>query len=331
MNKHFLPLLGAALLIAVPTIALLPGCGGGDGGLLQSNTPASQTYRSNLQLSSGQTAALTLKVTGTVANGTLVVPNSSRNRLSHGSSNLLSAAVAAGTYPVAGAISAPNGFNVSGSFPSPLGDFSIAGQLPVSNGNGNYTLTVGGETTNGSFISTTPTTGPLPTSTATPSVTAVPGPVGNDGSIQLSVLSSLGANFGASRFDTNNVAVLGTQTQSGRGGFRINSADASGRALKFSSIGLDWPKYTLQVGQTFKFDGFFDSLTVTSGDKTWSAGGVDFTNSTAGTLSVTSIQGTTVVLEAKNLVVSNGRFTSNPTTLTLNGNFTVQIPVAPTD
>ena len=176
MNKHLLSLLGAALLVAVPMVALLPGCGGG-GGLIQPNTPASQTFQSNLQLSSGQSAALTLKVTGTAANGTLVVPpSSSQQRLRQGSSNLLAAAVAAGTYPVAGAVSANSGFNVSGSFPSPLGDFSIAGQLPVGNINGDYTLTVGDQTASGAFVAPTTTTGPPATATPKPVVTVTPTP-----------------------------------------------------------------------------------------------------------------------------------------------------------
>ena len=177
MKTHLFSLFGAALLVAVPTVALLPGCGGGSSGLVQPNTPASQTFQSNLQLSSGQSAALTLKVTGTAANGTLVVPpSSSQKRLNHGTSNLLAAAVAAGAYPVAGTVSANNGFNVSGSFPSPLGDFSIAGQLPVGNINGDYTLTVGDQTASGAFVAPTTTTGPPATATPKPVVTVTPTP-----------------------------------------------------------------------------------------------------------------------------------------------------------
>ena len=157
-------LLAGALLVATPVALLVPGCGGGSSTL----TPT-QNFASNLVLSSSQTAQLALSVTGNKVQGTITVANSpaSQGR----STRQVTFAIPVGTYFYNGSLTPPNTFTASGTFPAPVGVFTITGQVPISSGSGNYTLTVNGQTTSGTFFVTPLTATPIGTRT-TPTITA---------------------------------------------------------------------------------------------------------------------------------------------------------------
>lgn len=125
MKKQTL-LVGAMLLTSIPVGLLLPGCGGGGGGLLN----PTQTYAANLVLSPSQRAQLALRVTGGTASGTLVVPQfiSVAGR----KTAALTEIIGPGTYPLTGTVSGT--FTASTTSPTATGTGTITPPTTTATG-----------------------------------------------------------------------------------------------------------------------------------------------------------------------------------------------------
>lgn len=151
--------MGALALIALPAVALFPGCGGGkaDYGV--------GTFSSNVTLSAAQTALLVVNTGGGGANGFLNVnaPIASVASASK-STRAFGFTIAKGNYPFTGSFSPPARFSVAGTFPSSV-RFTIVGQVPTNGGTGIYTITANGQTATGTLQVGTISATPTPTAT----------------------------------------------------------------------------------------------------------------------------------------------------------------------
>ena len=156
-----------ALLGAVLPLTTI-GCGGGNGGLLNPQTP--QTPASvnltptTFTLGNGQRVTLTGTRTGNQLAGKLAVAGAAAQpKLTSGVQNqAFPFSVTNGEYGYTGTFTPPRGFSINGNFGG-LGDFTMTGQLQTATENGSYSLTTNGTTDTGIL----PATGG-PTSTATP-------------------------------------------------------------------------------------------------------------------------------------------------------------------
>lgn len=158
----------ALLSALVPFVALVSGCGGGNGATPTAtplpaptfigpftgvpNSPTLALPTTLLKLPSGQIGVLNLTHAGTVAKGTL--------RVFKGSAS--DSSLAAGLYPVVGAFAAPITFNVQN---QSVGDnrFSLSGNLPQNSQNGSFDFSIG--KIKGTSVLLTPNGGLLPRST----------------------------------------------------------------------------------------------------------------------------------------------------------------------
>lgn len=143
MKHRVFFVLGCALLVALPMSVLLPGCGGGNSDV------GSGSFSSTVTLSPSQVGTLSLTTGSTVANGFLRVAAPSLADTGDKTTRAFNFVVANGTYGFTGLFSSPNGFRVGGNFGNL--PFIIVGQIPTNGGNGNYTITAGGQTVNGNF------------------------------------------------------------------------------------------------------------------------------------------------------------------------------------
>lgn len=158
-----LPLLSGALL-AICATTLLPGCGGGSGGPLSNgngnnnnggnNTPTvplNQVLTAPVTFGNGQTGILRLTrgannaVTGTLVVNAAPTPDAGRT------DQAFNFGITIGTYQVTGTFTAPTGFTVNGTFPAPVGNFSINGNLPTTAATGNFTIRANGQTETGVY------------------------------------------------------------------------------------------------------------------------------------------------------------------------------------
>ena len=221
--KRSLFLIGAALLVAVPAAALLPGCGGSGGGLLRPNVPAARTYRSNLTLNSSQNAQISVTVAGDRASGTLVVTpavssqfRAKQTGASVSDANSLqtepSGPFAAGSITLAGTKTGGVALTLTGNTPegvTPAGTFAVT--LTFSSGNASSgTVSVkfnGVEVGTGTFDLAGSTT---PEATATPTVdpTQQPIPQANEVSLTYSKSGPSEYGFGVNPFTSQEVAVI---------------------------------------------------------------------------------------------------------------------------
>ena len=127
-----LTLCAATFCFAVP---VLSGCGGSSA--IENLRNVSLPVRFN----NSQSGTLNLRLSGGGAKGTLVV-NPSSNALG----------LPAGTYPVEGRFVSPAGIELTGTFPAPLGQFTLSGQIPTSSdADGTFQISVAGQTFGGDF------------------------------------------------------------------------------------------------------------------------------------------------------------------------------------
>ncbi len=179
LRTRSLALMGCLLLVALPASTLLPGCSGGG------SKVSFGTFTSTVALSPSQTGTVILNTGGGGVNGFLQVLPSSANDADKKATRAFNFTIPIGNYAFTGTFSPPFNFTASGTFPGGV-PFTIVGQIPTNGGNGNYTITAGGETVSGNFLTGnfTPTPGPTNTSTpvgtatATPRATATATPVG---------------------------------------------------------------------------------------------------------------------------------------------------------
>lgn len=235
MKKPVL-LVGAALLAALPLGALLPGCGGGNGGGILS----SQTFNSSVALGSGKTGLVTLIVRGNTASGSLAVSNSGARV-----AQAFSFAAPGGSFPLSGTFSPPATFSVQGNFPG-IGPFSIQGQIPTNGGNGNYTIQANGETVNGNFATGNNT--PVPTGNATASPSASASPTGSATPVPTSSANNVVSDITFSQLSGVNAANTSpfSATITGQSFFKNDSSGFSGTAFFQQVVGGVTRKLTFE-------------------------------------------------------------------------------------
>ena len=145
-------MLGCIALAALPAVALLPGCGGGSSG------NSFGTFRSNVALSSVQTASITLNTGGGGVNGFLTVADPNVVSAASKGTRAFGFVVPQGNYAFTGNFSEPASFSAAGTFPGAV-RFTIVGQIPANGGSGNYTIRANGQLVTGTLFpdGTTPT------------------------------------------------------------------------------------------------------------------------------------------------------------------------------
>jgi len=132
VSIRVLALCGAFSIFAVPVFS---GCGG------SSTVENLRNVSLPVRLNNLQTGTLNLRLSGGGASGTLVV-NHSQSALG----------LPAGTYPVEGRFVSPAGIELTGTFPAPLGQFQLSGQIPTaSDVDGSFQIAVAGQTFGGDF------------------------------------------------------------------------------------------------------------------------------------------------------------------------------------
>ncbi len=167
MKLRNLILLGAALMIAVPAITTLPGCGGGNSGV---NT---QIFNGlPLNLGNGQTATLNLNIVASALTGTLVVPAPLLLQGAVTPPKAIAFTIPPGTYNLTGTFTSPRGFTANGSYQDSNGltvNFTLTGQVPTTSSEGTFTFTAAGQSVTGTIPRIGQST---PTPTATPTTNA---------------------------------------------------------------------------------------------------------------------------------------------------------------
>jgi hypothetical protein len=265
-------MVGAALASA-PLLATLPGCGGGTDSSLFTPPPAnSQTFAVPVNFGNGQAGTLNLVATGTNTTGTLVVAP----RAPLKATRSFTFTLPAGTYNVSGTFTPPRDFAVTGTFPAPIGAFSVAGSIPTTTQTGVFTVTANGQTATGT-IPVIPTTGATPTpvagATPTPRPGSTPTPVPT-GSGHLSVsFSNSTINASAAPFSgAGTGAVLGNTNGNFNATYQVSNRNFNivalntlaggvyqpftvGQQLGFNASGIGFPGkaqiiYTAVIGQT---------------------------------------------------------------------------------
>lgn len=286
------------LLIAMPVVLALPGCGGGNSGsnifsptpTSTPGTPVAQNLSAPVNFGNGQTGTLNLNTQGNAATGTLVVRAAGNNSIGKRSFNF---AIPAGTYPISGSFTLPGSFSVSGDFPAPIGAFSITGTIPTTTQTGAFTVNANGETTSGTIPAlntlptpapTTPGTNPTPVGTPLPGVSGQLKATFSNASINASAApfsgpafagafgSQSGGNFGVDYKASGNraffVQLLNNFSGSSFADFKV------GQQFNFSSSGLGTPGvaeviYTAVIGvRTGQWSARSGKLTITSASAT---------------------------------------------------------------
>lgn len=276
-------------------------------------TVPAQSFAAPIRFPNGQNGTLNLRVAGTSVTGNVVVRALGVARLQQ-----TSFAIAAGTYPISGTFTPPRGFTVRGSFPAPIGSFTISGTLPTATQAGAYTLTAGGQTVSGIV--------PVPGATPTPAPTQ---PGGGSGALVLSP----GAGFNGlnSPIDstTNQRALLdlrGADTFDANIGVGERVLQFTGRPLN-ADIAQGTSLVVRSIPDVAQMGGIVISYNegrVQNG--TYFAG---FWNATSGSVAFESIVGSRLTLRLQNVGFTPLANTETRGTFTLNGTFTFTNVVRP--
>ncbi|RYX80925.1 hypothetical protein EON83_26305 [bacterium] len=277
--------LAGALLLCAPVMVLLPGCGGG------SSAPSINNLSSNISLSPAQSGVVTLSVRGGIATGTLLVSEASA---SNARQTRALGLLPAGSYPFSGSFASPSTFNVGGTITG-VGAFTIAGEIPRNGSDGNYTITAGGKTVNGSFFVPRTAT-PLPT-TVTRGVAKA----------SLTLITSGDEEFGSPFFDASDGTVVGN-----RSSYTITLSDSLGRTIEFKNIKAD----EATVGTKYSLGGT-TTLEAGSGGKFWGGSGIS-----TGSVKVQKIEGNTITFQFDSDILLPSGATS---TLFVSGTITAPI------
>lgn len=302
--KNFI-LLGAALMLAVPAVTTLPGCGGGNSGV---NT---QIFNGlPLNLGNGQTATLNLTFTGNALTGTLVVPQPLVLKGAVVGPKAINFTLPPGTYQLTGTFTPPRGFTANGSYQDGNGatvNFTLTGQVPTTSTEGSFTFTALGQSVTG----TIPRIGQ---GTATPTPTATT----NSDNISGDITNAFNSNVVATSFN------LALQSSTARNTApRIFTAiyNRTDVAIR-RSISLEiLPTLDLAVGQSYTLaDHTIGSLTYFEADNANPSGTAKNWDSSSGLLTINSIQGdkitftiTNARLQARGTDAATGSFTINAT------------------
>lgn len=131
--------LALAVSVGAGAGAILPGCNGSN----DNGGPSMATQFDNvaLTLKNGQTVTLNLTGDDGTASGTLVVPSEFHTL----EAKRVTFRLPSGTYTVSGKFVPPRSFGVAGTFPAPIGRFSLGGTLPTASEAGNFRIVVNGQ------------------------------------------------------------------------------------------------------------------------------------------------------------------------------------------
>lgn len=203
--------LAGLLLVTAPLAALtIPGCGGGNGGIIGGNTPTPTSpaiQTSNLTLGNGQRAILKLTQSGTALTGTIQILASA----TPAKTNAINFDITVGTYTITGTVTPPRGYSIQGNFGT-FGAFSMTGQLPTATESGSYSLTVNGQTDTGTVPPYSTSATPAPTSSGNYKLT---------GSLTFSDVSSGSDIVSTSISSFNDLPDGGTLTNANGGKFQV--------------------------------------------------------------------------------------------------------------
>lgn len=149
MKLKNLILLGAALIIAVPAVTTLPGCGGGNSGVRAQVVNGLQ-----VNLGNGQTGTLNLTFIGTQLTGQLIVPAPLVLKGARVAPTAIAFTIPPGTYNLTGTFAAPRGFTAEGSYQDSDNltvNFTLTGQVPTASSEGTFTFTAKGQSVTGTI------------------------------------------------------------------------------------------------------------------------------------------------------------------------------------
>ncbi|RYX84910.1 hypothetical protein EON83_08195 [bacterium] len=298
--------LAGALFVLAPVVVLsVPGCSGGNGGIVTPTaTPTATTIpttssttvpttnpttnptatpiptqgpaqTSNLILGNGQRAILTTRTTGTAIAGTLQILSSTAT--AGIKTRAIPFSFVAGTYVITGTVTPPRGYTMQGNFGT-FGAFQMSGLLPTATQTGTYTLTVNGETESGII----PISGqPFPTATPVPT-----SPGGNYNLTSTLAFSSVSS-------DSDVLSTPITSFSDLTEGGKITNGTISG--AKFQSVALNGTTGPLTGNGTKRvLSGFLVSYESVTNLKTFSVGQVINLNlqTSQFQLAQTTLQGT---------------------------------------